>query len=119
MVKISDNSRIAIWSDAYINESRERKETDDSSKVDIIQIEPGNITGTYMVEVKNKEAFQTPTGEYKWTDTDMAEQHDKGKIAGINQVLASINTEINDPNTTWNYSQMAAFRSFVEALLNH
>lgn len=118
MVRMSNRSRIEVWSDSYINDGLERKkEEDTSSKVDIIQIEPGNEPRTYIVEVQPKEEFAAPTGEYKYTDADMKDQYDKGKIAGINKVLASITTEMNDPNTTWNYSQMAAFRSFVEALL--
>lgn len=118
MKRISNNSRIEIWSDEYINGNpKKRKEEDDPSKVDVIQIEPGNAPKTYMVEVQPKEEFAAPTGEYKYTDTDMEDQYNNGKIAGINQVIASITTEMNDPNTTWNYSQMAAFKSFVKALL--
>lgn len=117
MKRISNNSRIEIWSDEYINGNPKRHEEDDPSKVEIIQIEPGNTPKSYMVEIQPKEEFAAPTGEYKYTDADMEAQYDKGKIAGINKVLESITTEINDPNTTWNYSQMAAFKSFVKALL--
>lgn len=119
MKRIANNSKIEVWSAGYINNSNDkpRQSIDSTDKVDIIQIEPGSIEGDYMVEVEPKEEFAAPTGEYKYTDADMEDQYNNGKIAGINQVLASITTEINDPNSTWNYSQMAAFKSFVKALL--
>lgn len=118
MVKISDNSRIEVWSSSYINNTDNKRHPEDTvDKVEIIQIEPGNITGDYMVEVKNKEEFATPTGEYKYTDTDMAEQHDKGYRAGMNYVLNKIQEEKKNPNTNWDYNQLTAFADFVKKLI--
>lgn len=118
MVKISDNSRIEIWKSNYINNSDNQRFPEDAiDKVEIVQIESGNAPDDYIVEVKNKEAFAIPTGEYKYTDTDMAEQHDKGYRAGMNYVLNKIREEKNNPNTTWNYHELTAFADFVKKLI--
>lgn len=119
MKRISNKSKIEVWGSDYINNStnKPRQSEDSTDKVDIIQIEPGSSNGDYMVEVQPKEEFAAPTGEYKYTDADMTAQYDKGKIAGINHVLEAIKTERDDPNTTWDFSQLVAFELFVKGLL--
>lgn len=94
MVKTSDNSRIAVWSDSYINESRKRKETDDSSKVDIIQIEPGNAAGTYMVEVQPKEEKEDQS---KANDLIFA----TGKLSAMTIIVNRLKDECDNPNRNW------------------
>ena len=118
MVKTSNNSRIEIWKSNYINNADNQRFPEDAiDKVEIVQIEPGNTTNDYIVEVKNKEAFQTPTGEYKYTDTDMEEQYNKGRKVGMNYVLNKIQEEKNNPNTNWDYNQLTAFANFVKKLI--
>ena len=119
MKRISNKSRIEVWSASYINDSNDkpRQSMDSKDKVDIIQIEPGSLEGDYMVEVETKEEFAIPTGEYKYTNTDMAEQHDKGYRAGMNYVLNKIQEEKKNPNTNWDYNQLTAFADFVKKLI--
>lgn len=118
MVKISDNSRIEIWKSSYINNADNQRFPGDAiDKVEIVQIEPGNATDDYIVEVKNKEEFAIPTGEYKYTSTDLDEQYNIGKKAGMNYVLDKIREERNNPNTNWDYNQLTAFAGFVKKLI--
>lgn len=58
MKKSSKKSRIEIWGCTYINTVDKRYEPD--RNVEIIQIEPGNSQGEYIVEVVDKkpERFQ-------------------------------------------------------------
>ena len=116
MVRISDNSRIEIWKSNYINNADNQRFPEDAiDKVEIVQIEPGNATDDYIVEVKNKEEFAIPTGEYKYTD--MNEKYNKGYRAGMNYVLNKIQEEKNNPNTNWDYNQLTAFAGFVKKLI--
>nr|DAM76727.1 MAG TPA: hypothetical protein [Caudoviricetes sp.] len=52
MKKSSKKSRIEIWSYTYINNVDKRHEPD--RNVEVIQIEPGNSPGDYIVEVVDK-----------------------------------------------------------------
>lgn len=119
MKRTSNKSKIEIWSASYINNSddKPRLPADSTKKVDIIQIEPGSIEGDYMVEVEPKEEFAIPTGEYKYTNTDLDEQYNKGRKVGMNYVLNRIQEEKNNPNTNWDYNQLTAFADFVKKLL--
>lgn len=119
MKRISNKSKIEVWSSEYINDSstKPRQPEDSIEKVDIIQIEPGSNEGDYMVEVEPKEVFAIPTGEYKYTNTDMDEQYNKGRKVGMNYVLNRIQEEKNNPNTNWDYNQLTAFADFVKKLI--
>lgn len=118
MRRISNKSKIEVWSGEYINNSstKPRQPEDSPDKVNIIQIEPGSTNGDYMVEVEPKEEFAAPTGEYKYTDADMNAQYDKGKDRGIFMCIEKIRDELNNPNTAWDSSQMKAFRDFIKEL---
>ena len=50
MTKTRDNSRIEVWSKDYINNPGAREEEHERATV-IIQMEPGNTPGDYIVEV--------------------------------------------------------------------
>lgn len=119
MKRISNKSKIEVWSSSYINNSSDkpRQSMDSPEKVDIIQIEPGYSGDDYMVEIEPKEEFATPTGEYKWTDANIAEEYNKGKRAGMNYVLNKIKEEKGNPNTNWDYNQLTAFADFVKKLI--
>ena len=52
MKKSCKESRIEIWGYTYINNMDKRCKQD--RNVEIMQIEPGNSTGDYIVEVVNK-----------------------------------------------------------------
>lgn len=58
MKKSSKKSRIEIWGYKYINNVDKRDEQD--RNVEVIQIEPGNSPGDYIVEVsiKNQKDFR-------------------------------------------------------------
>lgn len=58
MKKSSKKSRIEIWGYKYINNVEKRDEQD--RNVEVIQIEPGNSPGDYIVEVvdKNQKDFR-------------------------------------------------------------
>ena len=119
MKRISNKSRIEVWCGDYINNSatRHRQPEDSTDKVNIIQIEPGSKNGDYMVEVEPKEEFAAPTGEYKYTNTDLDEQYNKGKSAGMNYILKKIQEEKNNPNTFLTYDQLNTFANFVKKLI--
>lgn len=94
MKRISNNSRIEVWSDWHINGSSERKEADDSSKVDIIQIEPGSAAGTYMVEIQPKE---DAGDQSKNNDLIFA----TGKLSAMSIIVARLKEECDNPNRNW------------------
>lgn len=52
MKKSSKNSRLEIWSAAHVNKKRVRRDNEEST---ILQIEQGNNTDTYIVEVLDKD----------------------------------------------------------------
>lgn len=54
MVKSRENSVIEIWDTKYINRNVNRLQEDICAT--IIQCEPGNIPGNYIVEVVREEA---------------------------------------------------------------
>lgn len=54
MVKSREDSVIEIWDTKYINRNVNRLQEDICAT--IIQCEPGNIPGNYIVEVVRKEA---------------------------------------------------------------
>ena len=95
MKRISDHSKIKIWSDEYINNSNKvRKEEDDPGKVDIIQIEPGNAPKTYMVEVQSKE---DAGDQSKNNDLIFA----TGKLSAMSIIVARLKEECDNPNRNW------------------
>ena len=49
MIKILPESVIEIWSTEYIDDPSSRMDRDRNAQ--IVQIEEGNITGDYMVEI--------------------------------------------------------------------
>lgn len=103
MKRISDHSRIEVWKDSYINHHEARKENDDTSKVDIIQIEPGNLTGTYMVEVQPKEdTIKDPCDQSKTNDLIFA----TGKLSAMNIIVNRLIKECDNPNRNWYGSQI-------------
>lgn len=55
MVKSREDSVIEIWSTEYINRDVNRLQEDICAT--IIQCEPGNTSGDYIVEVVRKEAL--------------------------------------------------------------
>lgn len=99
MKRISSNSRIEVWKDSYINHPEARKENDDTSKVDIVQIEPGNLTGTYMVEVQPKE---DAGDQSKTNDLIFA----SGKLSAMNIIVNRLIKECDNPNRNWYGSQI-------------
>lgn len=103
MKRISDHSRIEIWGDEYINGHPGREEADDTSKVDIIQIEPGNLTGTYMVEVQPKEdTIKDPCDQSKTNDLIFA----TGKLSAMTIIVNRLKEECDNPNRNWYGSQI-------------
>ena len=54
MIKSREDSVIEIWDTKYINNNANRLQEDICAT--IIQCEPGNILGNYIVEVVRKEA---------------------------------------------------------------
>lgn len=100
MKRISNNSRIEIWSDEYINDNDPgRKEADGTSKVDIIQIEPGNAPRTYMVEVKPKEEKEDQS---KNNDLIFA----TGKLSAMTIIVNRLKEECDNPNRNWYGSEI-------------
>lgn len=98
MKRISDNSRIEVWSDSYINDGPVRKEEDDTSKVDIIQIEPGNSPRTYMVEIQPKEDTVNDAGDQsKTNDLIFA----TGKLSAMTIIVNRLKEECDNPNRNW------------------
>lgn len=94
MERMSNRSRIEVWSEFYINGNPERKEADDPSKVDIIQIEPGNAPGTYIVEVQPKE---DKDDQSKNNDLIFA----NGKLSAMNIIVNRLIKECDNPNRDW------------------
>lgn len=95
MKRISNNSRIEIWSDEYINDKDPgRKEADGTSKVDIVQIEPGNEPRTYMVEVQPKE---DAGDQSKTNDLIFA----TGKLSAMTIIVNRLKEECDNPNRNW------------------
>ena len=114
MKRISNNSRIEVWSDSYINDGTARKEEDDdSSKVDIIQIEPGNSPRTYMVEVQPKEEKEDQS---KNNDLIFA----TGKLSAMTIIVTRLKEECSNPNRNWYgsqiYSEIRGVLSDLEAM---
>lgn len=97
MKRIANNSRIEVWSDSYINDGPVRKEEDDTSKVDIIQIEPGNSPRTYMVEVQLKEDTVKEVDDQSKNDLIFA----SGKLSAMNIIVTRLKEECNNPNRNW------------------
>lgn len=94
MKRIANDSRIEVWSDSYINDGQERKkEEDTSSKVDIIQIEPGNEPRTYMVEVQPKEDKDDQSENKLIFAT--------GKLSAVNIIVNRLIDECDNPNRDW------------------
>lgn len=103
MKRISNNSRIEIWSDEYINVNPKRQEEDDPSKVEIIQIEPGNTPKSYMVEIQPKEdTIKDPCDQSKTNDLIFA----TGKLSAMNIIVARLKQECDNPNRNWYGSQI-------------
>ncbi len=103
MKRIANNSRIEIWNDSYINDNNVRTEADDPSKVDIIQIEPGNIPRTYMVEVQPKEdTIKDACDQSKTNDLIFA----TGKLSAMNIITTRLKEECDNPNRNWYGSQI-------------
>lgn len=94
MKRIANNSRIEVWSDSYINDGLERKkEEDTSSKVDIIQIEPGNEPRTYIVEVQPKEDKDDQSENKLIFAT--------GKLSAMKIIVNRLIDECDNPNRDW------------------
>ncbi len=92
MVKTSDNSRIEVWKGDYINNTDNRRHPEDAvDKVEIIQIEPGNATDDYIVEVKNKE------DQSKTNDLIFA----TGKLSAMSIIVNRLKEECDNPNRDW------------------
>lgn len=114
MVRMSNRSRIEVWSDSYINDGQVRKkEEDTSSKVDIIQIEPGNEPRTYMVEVQPKE---DAGDQSKTNDLIFA----TGKLSAMTIIVTRLKEECRNPNRNWYgssiYSEIRGVLSDLEAM---
>lgn len=97
MERISYKSRIEIWSDLYINNINEvRREEDDPSKVEIIQIEPGNSEKDYIVEVRPKEK-EDAGDQSKKNSLIFA----NGKLSAMNIIVTRLKEECDNPNRNW------------------
>ena len=97
MERISNKSRIEIWSDLYINNTNKvRREEDDPSKVEIIQIEPGNSEKNYIVEVRPKEK-EDAGDQSKKNSLIFA----NGKLSAMNIIVSRLIKECDNPNRDW------------------
>lgn len=98
MVKSRKDSRIEIWSDNYINNTKDcRREVD--KDVDIVQIEHGVGGGSnYMVEIADK---KNPEEEKKSHEEDNALIFATGKLSAIDTIVTRLKAECDDPNRNW------------------
>ena len=96
MKRISNRSKIEIWSSAYINGSstKPRQPEDSTDKVNIIQIEPTPNNDDYIVEVEPKE---DAGDQSKNNDLIFA----TGKLSAINIIVNRLVEECGNPNRDW------------------
>lgn len=98
MVKTRKDSRIAIWSDNYINNNKDCRRIIDKD-VDIVQIECGGGDGRdYIVEIADK---KNPEEEEKSSKEDYALMFATGKLSAMTTVIGRLKAECSNPNRDW------------------
>lgn len=95
MVKTLDNSRIEIWKSNYINNAENQRFPEDAiDKVEIVQIEPGNATDDYIVEIQPKKEKEDQS---KTNDLIFA----TGKLSAMSIIVNRLKEECDNPNRNW------------------
>lgn len=95
MVKTLDNSRIEIWKSNYINNADNQRFPEDAiDKVEIVQIEPGNATDDYIVEIQPKKEKEDQS---KTNDLIFA----TGKLSAMSIIVNRLKEECDNPNRNW------------------